>query len=179
VSPFTPSGDRARWRVLYELLRKRDIGDVLAYEEMGAALQLDPVAERSTIQLAFRRAAKEFLEQNRRATDTIPNIGYRIVEPAEQLGLAQRHQRRAGRAIASARTVLAKVDWELIADPEARRALELAGTLINRQQEMMARMDIRQRRLEEAMDAVVVRSDRADAEMDELRARLSRLERGT
>lgn len=179
MSPFTPTGDRARWRILYELVKTRDVGDIITYDEMGAALGVDPATDRTVIQLAFRRAAREFLVHNMRATDVIPNTGYRIVEATEHLGLAQRQQRRAGRAIAASRSVLDHVDWSRVTDPEARKALELAGVMIARQQDMMARMDIRQRRLEEVVDVVAAHADRTDAEMDDLRARLARLEART
>jgi len=176
MSPFTPSGDRARWRVLYELLRSKEVGDVVTYREMGKVLDLHPDRDRQTMQLAMRRAVREYLTVDKRATDVIPNEGYRVVEAVEQLGLARRHQRSASRSLDSARAQLDNVDWARIQDPEARRALELAGVMLGRQQDMMRRMDIRQRRLEEIVDAVAVKSERTDAELDELRARLARLE---
>jgi hypothetical protein len=99
VTPFEPAGDKARWRVLYDVLTKHGVGDVVTYDVMGEALNLDPEKERHTIQMAIRRAAREYEREDHRALEPVPNEGYRVVEPAEHMRLARRPRRpvRVGR----------------------------------------------------------------------------------
>lgn len=179
MSPFKPAGDQARWLVLYGLLRVLDVGDVLTYDEMGTALELDPVKDRHVMQLAMRRAALELERVDKRVADARRNVGYRIVEPPEQLGIARRHQRKAGRSLARGQGKAANVDFNLI-DTETRRAFELVASAFAAQLDFNRRMDVRQANLERAVEAVTKdagsRIARTDAELVELRERLARLE---
>lgn len=176
---FQPVGDRARWRVLYELLVPLKVGGVLTYDQMAAALDLDPTKDRTTIQLAMRRAARELEQVHKRATDAVPNEGYRIVEPEQHLGLARRHQRKAGKALVRGQSKVVNVDYNLI-DPETRKAFEIVAGVFAAQIDFNRRMDVRQDNLEAALVAVTqrteVQAERTDEEIAELRARLKRLE---
>lgn len=180
MSPFTPSGERARWRILYDLLRECEIGDLLTYDDMATALDLEPVKDRHTIQLAMRRAAAELETVDKRVVDAVQNVGYRVIEPAEQLGLARRHQRKSNRSLARGRSKAVNVDYNLI-PADARRAFEVVAAAFAMQQEFNRRLDIRQRNLERAIESVTQqageRQERTDAELAALRERLERLEK--
>lgn len=182
MSPFKPVGDRARWRVIYDLLRKLNVGDILSYDEMGDALDVDPGKDRLTIQLAMRRAARELEVADKHAVDAVTNEGYRIVEPTEQAALAHRHQKKARRSLARGQSKVVNVDFNLIG-PETRKAFEIMAGAFAAQIDFNRRMDIRQRHLEKAVEAVTVRTEenaqRTDEELAELRARLRRLEEKT
>jgi leucyl aminopeptidase len=179
MSPFRPVGDRPRWRVIYDLLRKLNVGDLLSYEEMGHALDLDADTDRLTIQLAMRRAARELEVVDKHAVDAVTNQGYRIVEPNEQAHLARRHQRKANRSLARGQSKVVNVDFNQI-DPETRKAFEIMAGAFAAQIDFNRRMDVRQRNLEKAVEAVSARTEekalRTDEELAELRARLRRLE---
>lgn len=177
MTPFEPVGEQARWRILYDLLRKLEVNDTLSYAEMGEALELDPDADRSRIQMAFRRAAKEYEEVDQRAVDVVTNVGYRIVEPPEHLRLARRHQKRSRGELTKGQSKVVHVDLSGM-DVETRRAFAVVGQAFAMQQDMMRRMDVRQSRLEEAVAATVEKQERSAEELAELRARLERLERG-
>lgn len=172
---FEPIGDRARWRVLYEMLVKHDVGDVVSYPEMGAVLNLDPDADRHVIQMALRRAASEFLEVDKRAVDVIPNIGYRVVAAEEHMGLARRQQRRSNRALARGRSQVVNVNLNEV-EPEARKAFEVMAQAFSMQMDFNRRMDVRQARLERAVHSMTTRHERTDDEVAELRHRLELLE---
>ncbi len=175
MSPFEPSADKARWRVLYEHLSRRKPGDLFTYEEMGEALGLDPVADRHTMQLAMRRAAKEFLYVDKHAVDSVTNVGYRVVLPPEHMQLARRQQRRSSKALKLGHSQVTNVDFNQMG-PEERKAFELVARAIGMQMDFNRRMDVRQKRMEDAVGAVVARHDRSEEEIAELRARLERLE---
>lgn len=179
MSPFTPAGDRARWRILYDLLVKLRVGDVLTYPEMAEALELDPEGDRQVIQLAMRRAARELEEVDKHAVDNVAGVGYRIIAPTEQLGLAKRHQRKSGRALARAQSKVVNVDFAQV-DAATRRAFEVFATAFAMQADFNRRMDVRQKHLEQAVEAVTRHNEqqaqRTDEEIEELRERLKRLE---
>jgi len=173
--PFQPIGERARWRVLYDLLRKLDINDTLSYAEMAEALDLDPDEDRMRIQMAFRRAAKEYEQVDQRAVDVVTNVGYRVVEPPEHLRLARRHQKRSRKELAKGHSKVVHVDLSGM-DDETRKAFMVVGQAFSMMQDMMRRHDVRQNRLEEVVSSTVERQERSAEELAELRARLERLE---
>lgn len=179
MSPFQPSGDLARWRVLYGLLRPLDVGHVLTYEAMAAALDLEPVKDRTTIQLAMRRAARELETEDGRAVDAVPNVGYRVARPPEQVDLARRHQRKAGRSLARGHSKVANIDYNGM-DPDLRRVAEATAKILAAQMDFNRRMNVRASNLERAIEEVKgqasERAQRTEEELAALRERLARLE---
>jgi len=179
MSPFTPTGDRARWRILYDMLAERDSGDTLTYDEMVTALGLH-ADDRNTAQLAMRRAAVEYELSHKRAVKAVPNVGYRIVDAGEHLGLARTHQGKASRSVKRGLSKVTNVDLNRIDDPEVRKALELAAAVLSHQDEMMRRMSIRQAHMERALNTVSERTEenekRTTAQIEELQERLRALE---
>ena len=183
MSPFTPLAGRARWRILYEdILVFKTVNEVATYSEMGKALKLHPDKDRTTIQMAMRRAARALEEINKHAVEPVPNEGYRIVEPAEQMGLARRQQKKSGNALKSGRSKVVNVDLTGM-DPEIRKAFEVMATAFSMQMDMNRRLSVRQDRLEKAVasiaDAGIEHRKRSDEEIAELKARLDRLEGAT
>lgn len=175
MSPFEPAGEIARWRIIYGLLTDRTVGDVLTYDDMAEALDLDPADDRHTIQVAMRRAAKELESENKHAVEAVQNVGYRIVEPEEHLRLARGQQKRSSRALVRGHSKVVNVDLSGV-DPEIRNAFQVVASAFAMQMEFNRRTDIRQKKLEDSLDAVRERSTRTDEEVAELRARLERLE---
>ena len=175
MSPFEPVGEQARWRILYDILCHTRTDGIATYEQMGEALGLHPDHERHTIQMAVRRAAKELEEEDKRAIEAVPNVGYRIVEAPEHLRLARRQQKRAQVALRSGHSKVTNVDLNQL-EPETRRAFEVVARAFAMQMDFNRRMDVRQRRLETAVATVTERHDRSEREIAELKERLSRIE---
>lgn len=172
---FTPIGDQSRWRSVYALLQQTETNGTVTYEQLGEALDLDPVKDRHAIQMAMRRAAKESEEVDKRSVDSVPNVGYRIVTPPENIGLARRQQRRSNRALARGYSKAVNVDLSKL-DTETRRVVEVIARGFAVQMDFNRRVDVRQARLEEALQSVSRRVERTEEEHAELRARLERLE---
>jgi hypothetical protein len=179
MSPFVPSGRQARWKTIYDLLTTKQVGELLSYVEMAEVLRLNPVKERSVIQLAMRRAAREFEVVNKHAVSVVVNEGYRIVEYQEHLKLAQQHQRKSGKALARGQSKVVNVDFQQI-DTETRKAFEIFAAAFAAQADFMRRMDVRQANLEQAVLAVTQRTEeqlqRTDGEINQLQERLRKLE---
>lgn len=182
MSPFQPSGPRARWRSLYDLLRTARVNEVVTYKEMAEALDLDPKQGRATIQLAMRRAAKELEIEDKHAVQVIVNQGYRIVEPEGHLDLAQKHQRKAGKSLVRGQSKVVNVDFNGM-EPEMRKAFEVVAGAFAAQIDFNRRLTVRQANLERAVQAVTAQSEeqqqRTAEELAALRDRLRLLEEKT
>ncbi len=176
MTPFVAKGEQARWRTIYALLQPLQVDAVLTYEQIGDALELDPSEDRHTIQMAVRRAAREFETEDKQALDVVPNIGYRVVPAPEHLVLAKRQQRRAGKALARGHSKVIHVDLDGL-DPEVRTAFQVVAQAFAMQMDMNRRLSGRQDKLEKAVKDIAGRSERSEGEVAELRARLERLER--
>lgn len=61
-------------------------------------------------------------------------------------------------------------------DIESRKAFEAVARAFAMQMEFNRRFDTRQKRLEDVVETVSNRAERTEAELEELRARLARLE---
>jgi hypothetical protein len=175
MSPFAPLGTEARWRVIYELLEPLQPGTILTYDRMGEALNLDPHDDRHTIQMAMRRAAKEFEIIHKHAVDSEPNVGYRIVEAPEHLTLAKAHKRKAGRALVRGHSKVVNVDLTGV-EPQTRNAIQALAQVLSLQMEFNYRSEMRHRKSEEATAAITDRQERDHDELAELKARLARIE---
>lgn len=175
MSPFQPQGEQARWRIIYERLCRVPTGDTVTYEQLGEALDLDPERDRHPIQMAVRRAAREHEEQDLRALEAVPNVGYRVVEAPEHLRLARQQQRRSHRALVRGHSKVVNVDISGL-EPEARKAFEVVARAFAMQMDFNRRFDVRQRRLEDTVNSISERHERSEAEIAELRERLARLE---
>jgi hypothetical protein len=175
MSPFAPFGDRPRWVQVYEELVKHDVGEIVTYKVLGRALGLHPDDDRHPIQMAVRRAAREFEKTNLRALEALPNQGYRIVQPAEHIRLARAQQAKSSRALARGHSTVTHVDLTGM-EPETRKAFEVVAQAFAYQMDFNRRLDIRTASLEQAVLAITETRERTDEEVAELRARLERLE---
>ena len=175
MSRFEALGQEARWRAIYALLKPMSMGDILTYERMGEALELDPESARNKIRIALHRAAREYEQIDKHAVEAVPNIGYRIVEAVEHLKLARRHQQRAGRQLKRGHSKSVNVDFNGM-DPQVRKGFEVVAQAFSMQMDFNRRFDVRQKRLETVVSGEQVRTDRNEAEIAELKNRLARLE---
>ena len=177
MSPFTPAGEVARWKIVYDLLRAAETGSIITYAAMGEALGLDPAepAGRHGIQMAVRRAAKEHLEMDLRSVAAVPNQGYRVVPTEQKLDLASRHQRRAVRAVQRGRSHVVHVDLEGV-DDATKALFEAMAWKFEQQDEALHRLDVRARRHERQLQAAATHQEQTNQQLSELAARLARLE---
>lgn len=173
--PFQPIGERARWKIVYEVLAAHDVGEVATYKQMADALKLSDTANRHAIQSAVRRAAIELEQVDNRAIEAEPNVGYRIVTPPEHLRLARQHQKVSRRALQRGHSKVVHVDLSDVA-PEIRHSFEIVARAFSMQMDFNRRIDVRQARLEQAIDNMATQQTRTAEELAELKDRLARLE---
>jgi hypothetical protein len=179
MSPFSPLHERARWRVIYDLLRATPVDQVLSYEAMGEALDLDGDKDRRVLQQATQRAARELERVDNHAVDAVINTGYRVLQAPEHLQLARRHQRKSSKALVRGQSAVVHVDWSAL-DPIARQAFELVGAALTAQVDFCRRLDVRQRELANAMQLIQQEhrstKEHTATELDKVQERLARLE---
>lgn len=172
---FEPRGEQARWRTVYDLLKKTPTGGIVTYEHLGETLRLDPDGERNAIQKAVHRAAKEHEQEDKRALDAVPGQGYRIVQATEHLTLAKRQQRKSNRALVKGHSKVTNVDLTGL-PTEAQAAFHTVARAFAAQIDFNRRMDVRQGHLEDAVESMATKQERSDAEIAELKRRLEKLE---
>lgn len=175
MSPFTPVGTRARWKVIYDLLTRAEVGDVITYDEMAGALDLDPDDDRHTIQMAMRRAALEHLRNEFRSVEVVRGEGYRIAETVQKLEIASRHQVRAIRQVRRGREHVVNVDLNGV-DDATRSLFEAMAWKFAQQDETIHRLDVRQRRHERQLAAAQADHQQTQDQLTALGERLARLE---
>ena len=177
MSPFTPIGEVSRWKVLYAILQNTPMGGIAPYEELATALDLDPVTDRHTIQVAIRRAAQELEGIDKRAVEPVTNVGYRVVEVTERLRLARQHQRKAVRSLSRGKSKLVNIaPAELATLPEpAQKLIHNATVLMAEQLDFNRRTDIRQKNFEDALATVERKSTATQDQVAALAAKLEAL----
>lgn len=147
---FEPVGAQARWRTIYEMLQPLPVGATLTYAEIGGRLDLDPVKHRAAIQMAARRALVELLNNHHRTCEPVRNVGYRVVEPAQHLVLAESRDRRARLQMRRGYDVATKVDLTNL-EPGVRRAMGTIALAFARQMEINRRVDAKQEQHDQAI----------------------------
>lgn len=175
---FAPADGRtARWRIIYdEVLRGLTSGDLVSYTKIADVLGLDPDHDKSKIRPALQRARLEFLEADKRALVSVPGVGYRVAAPGQHLELARRHHDRAGRALETSHSLVANVNLSEISDPDTRKLTQLTVMAIAAQIDFNRRIGLRHERLEKNLAAVVAQTTHTASDVEEIKARLARLE---
>lgn len=151
--PFTPLGDRARWRIVYEIFQRGDVGDVITYETLGAALGVNPHTDRYIIYQSVHQAAAVLLTEDGMALKAQSRVGYKITKPEERPELTKKQNAKAGRALQRTSDLAVHVDLSGL-NPEARQALATLGQMASAQLRINRVLAGRQTRLQKAQIAL-------------------------
>lgn len=159
---FKPIGERARWRMIYELMQSAELGGVVTYAAMAEALGLHERADRHALQMAARRAGLELEKVDKRAVDAVKGIGYRVVQPAEILGLGKRRNRKAGKQIQRGGITTQAVDLNAV-DAPTRQALETLARGFAVQAEVNRRVLAKQEQHDDLINMLMTRVERLES----------------
>jgi hypothetical protein len=121
MSPFAPKGDRAQKVIVVELAAKAQPGDLITFDAMAEALDLDPAQHRERIRQAVTAARPILLADHKRCLVADPGHGYRVAFAREFAGIAQTHRRKADRQIGKAMAVIDNVDVADMTPAELQR----------------------------------------------------------
>lgn len=172
---FKPRGEVAQWRLVYEELAKRDVGDVVGYDVLAEVLDMDARLDRPRIALAMRTAAQAFLEDSNIAVTSVRGVGYRLVEAVEHLALARKHHTKAVKSLGRGQSKVVHVDMSGL-EPAVRHTFEVMARAFSVQLDFNRRFEAKQEQMEQTLESVEKTSTRSEQEIADLRARLERLE---
>lgn len=150
MSPFAPKGDRSLRVIVAEMVAERSPGDLLTYDELGKALDLDPDERRDQIRQAVSAARPVVLADYKRALIADRGKGYRIALASEFAGLAQDHRRKADRQIGKALDIVKNVNEHELSPDELKRHRAVAMIIRN----LHSRMTSAETRLQQLEEAV-------------------------
>ena len=151
MSPFTPKGSRALRVIITEIAAKADYGDVLAFADLAAAIDVqDDEQGRGQVRQTVSAARPLLLNDHGRALVAVRGKGYRVALPGEMAGVAQDHRRRADRSIGRALAVIDKADMTSATDEERKR-FQAVGIVIRN---LHSRMTSAEQRLADLEDAI-------------------------
>lgn len=173
TAAFEPAdGVEARWKKVYHWLKGRPVGAVLTYAVLE---DMFPGLDRGSLQSVIRRAAKELLEKDKRGLRNLRGEGYRVVDPSEHVQIARWHQERSMKSLGRGLNVVKNVDYNGMPQ-DVRQLTEATARALSMQMQFNRQMDVRQRKLEEVVETTVDRTEANERQIEELKARLARLE---
>lgn len=166
-----------RRQALYALLAATQPGELLDWQRLGQAVGLDATdpRQRGRIAIALQRAIRDLEDQQHRSAVNERGRGYRILAQEDRLALAQQHQQRAASHIAEAYRHATGVDLVAM-EPNVRRAFEVTAMALTQQQQAMRQFDVRQERLEAALNLIEGQQEVTEQTIDEMAQRLAVLE---
>jgi hypothetical protein len=176
--------DRPMWKIVYDdLLSAAEIGDVVTYEQLRAAL---PDVDDAGVRGAFFRACREVELTMSRTFENVRTVGYRMVDAREHERLARAHHKRSRRQMGKALAKTRSADRSKLT-PDERARLDSMELTLSRHAELIARLNSRVERNEKALQdarAATAAARRTASEgvaavsatQEDLAARLARLE---
>lgn len=167
MSPFRPKGDRSLRVIVAEMVAERSPGDLITYDELGKALDLDPDERRDQIRQAVSAARPVILADHKRALIAERGKGYRIAFAGEFAGLAQGHRRKADRQMGKALDIVKNVNERELSPDELKRHRAVAMIITNLHSRMTS-AETRLQQLEEAVFGKPRPVIKGEVERDEL-----------
>ncbi len=165
MAAFKPTGDRARWRELYDHASKLAPGDIITYNTLTELLTYDP-SKPGASRAPIYRANDELLVKRSRMLVAVPGEGYRIAHATEHEVKARGLQKSARRRIGKAVCTAVHVDRNQLTEAQQKSIDTLTDVLLT-QNAMLTRHDKRIGNVEETVSRV---DDRIGAMEDALRA---------
>jgi hypothetical protein len=164
---FEPKGLKSQWELVYEVIAKMDIGDVIKFERLQKILKLP----RRGVYIPVGRAVRELERSHKRTLENVRGVGYRMVEAREHDRLSHKQQIRARRRIKRAQEILEGTDIQLLTREEVRQMRNRQAMLAQQQEILNRRVEkLRKENVERKADIAQV-SDRVSKLQEELERR--------
>lgn len=171
IAPFETIGDVSRKSMVVQTLSSANYNDLVPYKLLEELLEVD----RNVVQSVVNQAKLALEQDHLKSVVAERGMGYRVVHPGEQRGLAVAHQQKARRSLRRSLSKVTNVDVAQLSDGE-KTAVTLAATAIGLQLDYARRNDIRAKRHEQMIEATQQQSARTGQEVSDLKDRLARLE---
>ena len=122
---FETLGEKSRREILIELVADAAPGFVFTYDTLGEAIN----GSREEVQGAVHVALKDLERNHKKTLEVVRNVGYRVVNPAEHIRLATKHQTKATRSLKRAKSKVAHVDYADLTPEERAEAIRAETAL--------------------------------------------------
>ncbi|WP_146607672.1 hypothetical protein [Spongiactinospora gelatinilytica] len=106
-----------QWKIIYNEVKRHSRGEIITYDRMNELLDRDSRAQRHPIE----RAARELERVDHCTLICVRGKGYRIAQPGEHVGLAERHTVRSQRQLGRASRKIESADREQLSPEQAAR----------------------------------------------------------
>lgn len=152
MSPFAPRGDKSLRVIVTEMAADGRYNDVITFEQLGKALDLDPddVNGRNQIRQAVSTARPVLLKRHGRVLISDRGRGYRIGRPGEYAGVAEAYRDRGQRQFTKALAVIEHAP-EADMTPEELRRHRAVGVIVRN---LNSRLNDAEQRLSDLEDTV-------------------------
>lgn len=115
---FQPAGEKARWRIAFDIFATAERGTVVMYDHLRQEMACD----QASMQAAVRQAVPRLEKQMNRTLTPVRGVGYRVVLPEGHIELARQHLDKARESTNRAKSKVEHVDLNGV-PVEARQAL--------------------------------------------------------
>jgi len=166
---FTPRGDMAQWRVLYEHMKTMNIGEVFTHLEMQVLL---PGVASEGVRGAFLRALREVEDLHHRSFENVRGVGYRVAEARQHESLARKKHKTARRTLDAALRKTQAADRSQLT-PEERRRLDALEHHLTNHKSMLDQLKRRQKNTEELVQKTEQRVSHTEKDLQGVDERLS------
>ena len=107
---FKPKNVVAYWKMLYDIIVDRKLGDLVTYDEITEIVG----KEVNNSRVHIYRANKELVDKNNRMLEVVPTVGYRIVEGLEMYKGAENHKTKSKRQIKQSTFIATHIDTAVL-----------------------------------------------------------------
>ena len=107
---FKPKNEVAYWKMLYDIIVDRKLGDLVTYDEITEIVG----KEVNNSRVHIYRANKELVDKNNRMLEVVPTVGYRIVEGLEMYKGAENHKTKSKRQIKQSTFIATHIDTAVL-----------------------------------------------------------------
>lgn len=170
TNPFDPRGDRPQWQLVLDILERKDIDDLITYDELNEALDVEDFRKNRS---PIYKAAAVWGEVHKRALAPVVNKGYRVVDAPEHELLARAQHRKSKRALKRGRTLLTNADRTRLT-PEDRVRFDHMEETLGRHADMIRRLEGRQNRTEKALREARAATAETEAKVSAIEEALKR-----
>lgn len=135
MTPFTPKGDVAEWRLVYDEITKLKSDEIITVEQLEKILGRSLEKNRSPVY----RAIKELQRNQQRTLVTVRGTGYRVAKADEHFGLVLAYSDRARSDLKRGVAIADATDRSLLKGDAAER-LDAVANLATRAVEFLGIM---------------------------------------
>lgn len=115
---FDPKGAQSERKVVYDLISAPSVGAIITFQMLNEVLGRDFKSDRGPLY----KARQDLERINKRCLESVPGVGYRVVDGIDQVKLAGRRFVYAGRQINKGLVTVCNVDRNKLSDDEIKIA---------------------------------------------------------